>query len=330
MGPVETMCKWNCMFALTLLIVSGNAQASLQKDLNLVVDGVQRHYDLYVPDNGRVTKSPLVIMYHGHVGNPDVMTGENGKRAPYKVWLQLAEQEGFLVAVPEGEKGSDDKRGWNDCRADATTNPTTDDVKFTLQMIDAIDQQYSLDRSRLYATGTSNGGNMVIRLALEVPETFAGVAAIVASNPVKSECREKRQPIPVLFMNGTADPFLPYHGGKVGKDKHSRGTALATPAAVAYWTEVNATDRQPTYHVFPDLAPEEDSQVIRYTYAHGRDGTEVVLYEVINGGHTEPSRQERYRRLYEWIVGNQNHDIEMANEVWQFFKTKRRSRGDIK
>jgi len=43
-------------------------------------------------------------------------------------------------------------------------------------------------------------------------------------------------------------------------------------------------------------------------------------YEVVNGGHTEPSIQERYSNLYKLIVGNQNGDIEMAQEIWGFFR----------
>jgi polyhydroxybutyrate depolymerase len=49
-----------------------------------------------------------------------------------------------------------------------------------------------------------------------------------------------------------------------------------------------------------------------------------VLYEVRGGGHTEPSLTEHNRRLYKRIVGPQNRDIEMAEEVWSFFKNRRR------
>ncbi|WP_455210698.1 hypothetical protein [Kaarinaea lacus] len=42
------------------------------------------------------------------------------------------------MAVPNGVVGPDDMRGWNDCRADSTTNPKTDDVRFALAMLDYI------------------------------------------------------------------------------------------------------------------------------------------------------------------------------------------------
>jgi len=321
----QTRCYRVCAWALPLLLAFGavHAEAGLIRGLKVNVDGQQRSYDLYVPQHKSGQALPLVLMYHGHLGNSDVMTGANGKKAPYKLWLALAEREQFLVAAPNGEKGADNKQGWNDCRADTTTNPETDDVKFTLQMIEAIHARTPVDRSRIYATGTSNGGNMVIRLAMEVPQTFAAVAAVVASNPVKSECTETRKPIPVLFMNGTDDPLLPYQGGAVGKDKHGRGTALSTPLSVDYWRAINGLPDTPTVYNFPDRYKRDKSTVTRLTYCAPKHFP-VVLYRVERGGHTEPSLQEHYRRLYKRIVGPQNRDIEMADEVWQFFKDKRR------
>ena len=321
MMRIIVVYKW--LLILILLPVPINGHARLLKNLPLTVDNLVRHYDLYVPEHIK-EPLPLVLLYHGHFGSSELMLGKTGKKAPYKRWLALADREKFLVAVPNGEKGSDDKRGWNDCRADSKTNPKTDDVKFTLQLIDTIDRQYPVDRERIYATGTSNGGNMVIRLAMEVPEKFAAIAAVVASNPVKNKCTEKRKPISVLFMNGTADPILPYQGGKIGKEKFQRGLVLSTPASVDYWRKVNGTASEPEVHLFEDINTEEESTVIKHRYKGGKNNTEVVLYEVRNGGHTEPSKTEKYSRLYKWVVGNQNYDIEMADEVWEFFKSIKR------
>jgi polyhydroxybutyrate depolymerase len=47
-----------------------------------------------------------------------------------------------------------------------------------------------------------------------------------------------------------------------------------------------------------------------------------MLYKINNGGHAEPSQTERYGNFFLSIVGNQNGDFEMANEIWEFFKEK--------
>ena len=44
-----------------------------------------------------------------------------------------------------------------------------------------------------------------------------------------------------------------------------------------------------------------------------------AVYRIDGGGHNEPSIEERYRALFLRVVGEQNHDIEMADEVWAFF-----------
>ena len=176
---------------LFLIFGTQSTLAELQRGLSLNIDEQQRSYDLFIPDNKPNSKRPLVIMFHGYSGNSDLMTGESNKRSPYKLWLKLAQQNNFLVAAPNGMLGSENKPGWNDCRADSISNPDYDDVNFTLKLIKKIKKEYSVDPRRIYATGTSNGGNMVIRLAMEVPEIFAAVAPIVASNPYHSECMER-------------------------------------------------------------------------------------------------------------------------------------------
>jgi polyhydroxybutyrate depolymerase len=176
-------------FVLPGALICVPVPADLQRGLTLAANGLERTYDLFVPRTAGSEPLPLVLMVHGHYGDSDVMTGMNGRPAPYKVWLRLAERDRFLIAIPNGEKGPDNRRGWNDCRADALVNPSTDDVAFTLALLDRIGEGYPVDPQRIYAVGTSNGGNMVQRLAMEAPESFAAVAAVVSAMPKFNRCR---------------------------------------------------------------------------------------------------------------------------------------------
>ncbi len=47
-----------------------------------------------------------------------------------------------------------------------------------------------------------------------------------------------------------------------------------------------------------------------------------ITFSRSDGGHMEPSIQEQYSPLIEAYLGMQNHDIEMAREIWNFLKTK--------
>jgi polyhydroxybutyrate depolymerase len=72
----------------------------------------------------------------------------------------------------------------------------------------------------------------------------------------------------------------------------------------------------------PDINKKDKSTVEKYIYINGLNNTEVALFKIIGGGHTEPSITKRYGSRYLKLVGNQNNDIEMANEVWDFLKNK--------
>ena len=110
----------------------------------------------------------------------------------------------------------------------------------------------------------------------------------------------------------------------MGREKGGRGTTASTADSVAYWLTVNGITAKPQITEFPDRVTKDHSTVVRYRYANAANEPAVVLYEVRGGGHTEPSLTEHYRWLYKRIVGPQNKDIEMADEVWQFFQPYRR------
>lgn len=301
---------------------SSQSESGLYTDNSLVVDGVTRRFDFYLPDNLGDQPRPLIFLFHGGGSNPDDLTGMSGYKAPYKVWMDIAAEEKIILVYPEGTVNPEGGRGWNDCRGDATTNPTVDDVAFTYALIERFSNSYNIDANRIYASGTSNGGHMSLRLALEMSEMFAAVAPVVAAMPAVSSCTAPSQPISILIMNGTTDPLLPYSGGEVAPDMGGRGSVLSAQASIDYWAGFNQTDITPLIEDFTDTNQDDGSSVRRHLYTNGKEGVQVVLYEIVGGGHTEPSIEEQYSPLIELYLGRQNHDIEMAREIWSFFKSK--------
>lgn len=302
------------------------AFAELLRDRVVEHGGLARTFDLYVPAM-RSGERPLVILLHGHGADADVMTGANGRKAPYRQWFAIADREGLLLAIPDGSVGPDGRRGWNDCRGDLPSNPHADDVGFILAMIEWIAGRHALDRRRIHVMGTSNGGHMALRLALEVPERFASVAAVAASMPANNQCRVSEAPVAVAFMNGTRDRFNRYAGGvAIGRSRQSGrgGIVLSTGASADWWRRHNGCSGPPRVFEYPDLELGDRSRVRRLTYSVDCPDAPVVLFEVQGGGHTEPSRAQRYARPWQWLVGPQNHDIEMAEEIWSFFRDLRR------
>ena len=291
---------------------------------NIVVDGISRRYAIYIPQNLGSSSVPLVFELHGGGVYIEDMTGESGYKTPYKLWMNLADKEKFIVVYPEGLNGAYGKPTWNDCRGDCSVSSNADDVHFIEVLIETISREYNIDRNRIYVSGTSNGGFMALRLAVELGNKIAAVAAVAASMPAVSKCKAPQHPISVLFMNGTADNHMPYNGGVIGNPPDpTHGTAMATEEAVKFWVNFDHADTTPETYTFPDLDPNDGGVVERYKYENGVNGTEVVLYKVNGGGHSAPSIKEQYSALFEKYFGKQNHDIEMTTEVWNFFKDKR-------
>ncbi len=316
--------KYFSVLLIVLITVSCNKQEispenekGLLKDQVIAIGGVDRNYHLFVPNNP--LNAPVVLLFHGNGGSSDDMVGLTGVKAPYKVWLEIASQENLIIVVPNGTVGSSNSRGWNDCRNDAPTNPTTNDVEFVVSLLDFINAKYNSDASKVFAVGTSNGGHFAIRLAQEIPEKITAFASVLASNAVNSHCSNSTTKVSALFMNGTEDQIIPYNGGQMASN---RGEVFSTETTVSYWVQRNATDTTPELTNLPNINASDNSTVTKYLYKNGGNGTEVSLYKVLGGGHAEPSIVERYNSIFLLIVGNQNGDIEMANEIWSFFKNK--------
>lgn len=290
---------------------------SLILNQSIIIDGTQRDYHIYVPNNS--LNKPIVLLLHGNGGNFDAVIGETDVKSPQKIWLELAEQNEFIVLIPNGSLGSEDRRGWNDCRNDAQGNPQTDDVLFISELLEKVKSEYNHNEDKVYIAGISNGGQMAIRLALEIPEKITAFASVIASMSDSSECTNSTVPISALFMNGTEDPILPYDGGQM---TGNRGLVKSTEENISYWTNRNNITNAPIEQTINDINNSDNCNAVKYSYQNGSNNTEVMLYKIISGGHAEPSISERYGNFFLSIVGNQNGDFEMANEIWSFFEGK--------
>jgi polyhydroxybutyrate depolymerase len=317
MGFIKTLAP-----LLMLLALSAEAQQPEFAARKLAFGDSERGYLINVPSALPQGGAPVLIMLHGHGGSAADLVGlDKSNAAPYRQWIPIAKRERMVLVVPDGVSGSDGKQGWNDCRRDAATNPDSDDAAFLFAVLDAVEKETKLDRRRVYVVGTSNGGHMALRVAIEQPQRVAAVAAIVAAMPAKSECVAPTLAVPVLFMNGTDDPVLPYEGGPIAGE--GRGSALSTEASARIWRRAAGITADPRRFEIDD-ANTADSSRVELWRSWTNAVPQVEVYRIIGGGHVEPSQVERYRPFYLRNVGPQNGDIEMAEAVWRFFAAQAR------
>jgi polyhydroxybutyrate depolymerase len=250
------------MIVALLAPAAARAQiGTLIENTTLQHGGVTRFFDTYVPPGLPASPVPLLIVLHG-----GTLSKEDVKVGPMSEFAGLADSEKFIIIMPNGVdpatglSGATGEFSWNDCRNDAGVSETeADDVGFMGALIDWAGVNFNLGQGRIYATGTSNGGMMAYRLAFELSNRVAAVAAILANLPANSEClTEPLNPGSVLIMNGTADPLMPYGGGQVAGN---RGQVLSADETRDAWRNFLGTAPVPEHSVPPDLDPNDGGVV---------------------------------------------------------------------
>lgn len=206
-------------------------------------------------------------------------------------------------------------RKWSDGRK---VKASHDDVGFISKLIDLMVKEYKVDPRRIYATGISNGGFMSVRLAMELSEKIAAVAPVTAQIPKVLESRSPKLPISVMIVNGTADPLVPYDGGKIRLFKFGRGRGeiISTSATVDIFRRHNGCDETPKKQLLPDKNPRDGAMIEVGSYTGCKAGTEVILVKVIAGGHTWPGGKQYLGRR---IIGPVCRDINASEMILDFF-----------
>lgn len=311
-------------WAWTLALATAGAQAAVVVPQSIERPEGARSYLLATPDQPLSGARPLLILLHGRGGSAAQVLGRGKLPSPLSLWLEIADRERWIVVAPNGVNGSDGKSGWNDCRADAPSNPRVDDIGFIKAIIDAAIARGEADPSRIYVMGMSNGGIMALRAASELGERLAAVAAISAGAPANSRCAAPRKALPLLLMAGTGDTIVPYQGGTVLSYAPSGGgVVLGAEATVAQWRQLARLPETPQRSEFPHRDSNDATRASRQLWGADAKGLQVELLTVADGGHAEPSQRYRFGPMARVILGAQNADVEAAVEAWTFFRDKR-------
>ncbi len=274
--------------------------------------GQSRNFHWYAPKN--IKGNTIIFVLHGSTG-----TGEGVREQAAYEFDKLADKEGFVVVYPTGYANH-----WNDCRGSADYQANTaniDDITFLKAIEKYLSESLNQPFQYRFSTGHSNGGHFSFKLALEAPEWINGIAAISANLPIAAnlDCQKKGEFVPVLIMNGTADPVNPYDGGLVsilGND--SRGTVLSTDATMEYWLGLDTCQLTINKEMLPDVVTTDNSTVEKITWqCEGQ--TKAMVYKMIAAGHTMPHPES----IMPKILGPTNQDINAATEIWSFFKQLR-------
>lgn len=281
--------------AVLLLLTLLGAAPQPHRESTLTIGGTTRSYIVHVPQKRRA-KSPLVVLLHGGGGN-----GAQAMRA-YGM-NDVADREGFLVAYPNGS-GRTALLTWSsgNCCGYAMQQ-RVDDVAFIRAMVEKIDRDFGVDRSRVYATGMSNGGMMAHRLGCEAADVFAAIAPVAGA--LNIACRPS-DAVAVAIFHGTADEHVPYDGGTGTKSLEPR-VDRPVSHAVDVWRKANGCTR---------ATPEtRRGSIARSGWSACRDNADVMLWTIEGGGHAWPGGIPPRRRAADVPT----RELAASEEAWKFF-----------
>ncbi len=238
----------------TPTVVSAMKPGDYQQTLN--VGDQSRSYTIHLPPAISSTQPlPLVVVLHDTGGNAAGIAHTTNVNAE-------ADQEGFVVVYPNAiaQVSNTKQRTWNCCGPAEKKSAGVDDVGFIHLLVEHLQNTYTIDARRIYATGMADGGAMAYRLACDLSTTFAAIAP-VAANFAYTQC-QPAQAVSVAHIHGAADSTV----------------QQSAYNAVSFWVQQNQCTTV--------ARRESNGNIIKVTYTDGQSGTEVILYTIIGGTHT--------------------------------------------
>jgi len=286
-----------------------------------------RKYLVHLPANADATTGlPLVLAFHGGGGTARGFARFTGFR-------ECADRYGFIAVFPQGIENH-----WYDDAyatiAEGRFSPV-DDLGFIRKLLAHLVLKYPVDPQRIYAAGMSNGGFFSFILGMKAADQFAAIAAVTAQLPRGSETAlTPPAPIPILLMNGTDDPLVPYEGGQLritlsprrrkrGKIREV-GPITSTRETIQYWLKHNEISGKPDVTQLPNTVQTDKTTVTRSEWT-GSEGNEVLLYTINGGGHCWPGAAQY---LPAGMIGRVNRDIDATEVIWDFFRQHKRVKDD--
>lgn len=291
------------LFRICLLLLAWAGAGKLAAQTNVITQvhsgAMMRDYRLYVPASYRPgVRVPLLLNIHA-------LGSSAAFQEVYGDFRAIADTANFLILHPQGVINTNGQLQFNVFEGPASGG--IDDTAFISALLDTICARYSVDTTRIYSTGMSNGGFMSYELACHLSGRIAAIAAVAGTQNVQrlATCTPQR-PVPVLHIHGTADGSIPYNGFN---------QFAAVSEVLNFWLRFNGCPLTPTTTALPNLDPTDGCTAARQVWPTGRNGSVVEHIRIEGGDHTWPGALPP-------LNGSPatNRDINASVEIWRFLR----------
>lgn len=277
------------ILAIALFHCEAKAQVNSSSQQTITIDGLERNYLLYLPDN-LPPNAPLVMVFHGYSGTAAYANS-------YFNMEKLANENGFAVVYPEGTIDQVNNHFWQ-VGYKSHRELKVDDVSFVTQLASFLQEKYTLDESNTFIVGFSNGGDLCNKLICERPELFKAAAPIISC--MMKEMYESCTNVagkPIFMLNGTEDDITFWAGDM--EDKQGYGPYHSTPTMLELRVEQNQAVLSST-ETLTGNQDNDDTSITIEKY-QGSNDHQVWMYQVNGGGHGHPDY------------------LDLQTHVWDFF-----------
>jgi predicted peptidase len=171
--------------------------------------GLTLPYRLYVPlDYVQSRRYPLLLMLHGsgEKGTDNRKQLANGVLAFCEPELQR-KQSAFVVYPQCPDNARWVEAPWAEGRYDLTQVPISGALSAALELLSAMEQEFTIDPGRLLVGGLSMGGYGTWDAIVRYPDRFAGALPICGGGDPAQAAAARR--VPVWAFHGADDEVVP-------------------------------------------------------------------------------------------------------------------------
>jgi poly(3-hydroxybutyrate) depolymerase len=289
-----------------------------------------RRYLVHVPE-GLATGGthPAVILLPGTGSDAESFEGfMTGDR-----FRELSDRDGFAVVVANAAPGASTLPDWPNGGRFSTLpgeQPEVDDLEYLRLLIDDLIARNEItEESPLFLVGHSIGGGMALRAVRERPERYRGLAALMPfeGTPVPVPQEASFTATRMFLAYSLEDPDLPENYSQelsklpalwaralgISQEEQNAATSILLPDQV-----IEGEDYQGSA---PAALRTQNSRATRIEIGTDPSGAQVRVLSFDRAGHFLPMEDPFEDESIVSKYGFRNQDIDMSDEVWEFFKT---------
>ena len=286
--------------ALAAGLVCAPLAAALAASGRITIEsgGVKR--SAYIVEHARLKRSlrPTVIVLHGQAGN-----GLRVRR--YLGIEENLKSQSVVTVYPDAVDGH-----WN------VGEGGEKDVRFIRDLAEKLISDGIADKRRIFGVGSATGGILAMRIGCQDAGPYAGVSSLITLMPAAdaANCKPSK-PLPFMLLAGTADPRVPFGGGKADLVEY-RGEVVSADQTIAPFAQAAGCSGQRTRSELPDRDPNDGSKVLLELFQGCKVPIELIRIE--GGGHTLPGRPRINERGL--AVGAHNNDVNATRLILDFLR----------